>query len=85
MDSSGNNYTRKIRRDRMIYKVLYQASPEVAPVRERTESLYVEATSEIEVREKLSERNINIEFIQELNEVHLAYEQKSENFKIESV
>lgn len=69
----------------MIFKVLYQASPEVAPVRERTQSLYVEANSEREVREKLAEKNINIEFIQALDEVHLAYEKKSEDFKIESV
>lgn len=69
----------------MIYKVLYQESPETAPVRERTKSLYVEAESEREVREKLIDRNINIEFIQQLDDIHLAYEQKSENFKIESV
>lgn len=69
----------------MIFKVLYQEEPETAPVRERTLSLYVEATSEIEVREILADRNINIEFIQELNEVHLAYEKQSEDFKIVSV
>jgi len=69
----------------MIYKVLYQPSSDVAPVRERTKSLYVEATSEREVREKLATQDLNIEFVQALNEVHLAYEKKSEHFKIESV
>ena len=69
----------------MIFKVLYQETPDTAPVRERTNSLYVEAESEREVREKLEDRNINIEFIQELDEVHLAYEKKSEHFQIESV
>lgn len=69
----------------MIFKVLYQASSDIAPVRERTESFYVEAESEREVREKLSNREINIEYIQALDEVHLAYEKKSENFTIESV
>ncbi|HLR75047.1 MAG TPA: DNA-directed RNA polymerase subunit epsilon [Virgibacillus sp.] len=69
----------------MIFKVLYQASPDEALVRERTQSLYVEASSVREVREKLEDRNINIEFIQPLDEAHLAYEKKSADFKIESV
>ncbi|MEI3611039.1 DNA-dependent RNA polymerase subunit epsilon [Pseudogracilibacillus sp. SO30301A] len=69
----------------MIFKVLYQEHPDTAPVRERTKSLYVEAKSEREVRQKLSNRNINIEFIQELDETHLQYEKKSEVFEIESV
>lgn len=69
----------------MIFKVLYQEHADIAPVRERTKSLYVEADSEREVRQKLSNRNINIEFIQELDEIHLQYEKKSEAFAIESV
>ncbi|HLR70952.1 MAG TPA: DNA-directed RNA polymerase subunit epsilon [Pseudogracilibacillus sp.] len=69
----------------MIFKVLYQESIDLAPVRERTKSLYVEAESEREVRQKLSNRNINIEFIQILDEVHLEYEKQSEAFEIESV
>lgn len=69
----------------MIFKVLYQPSAEGALVRERTESLYVEAESEREVRSKLADRPYNIEYIQELDDVHLAYEQKSEDFTIESV
>ncbi|HLR42597.1 MAG TPA: DNA-directed RNA polymerase subunit epsilon [Pseudogracilibacillus sp.] len=69
----------------MIYKVLYQEKFDAAPVRENTQALYVEATSEREVRQKLSDRNINIELIQLLNDVHLEYEKKSPNFEIESV
>lgn len=69
----------------MIYKVLYQDSIDDAPVREKTKSLYIEATSEREVREKLQNRNYNIELIQLLNDAHLEYEKKSPNFKIESV
>jgi len=69
----------------MIFKVLYQEHTDTAPVRERTKSLYVEAESVREVRQKLSNRNINIEFIQKLDEVHLEYEKKSEDFTIESV
>lgn len=68
----------------MIFKVLYQDSFE-APVRERTKTLYVEADSEREVRTKISDRNLNIELIQPLSEVHEAYEKKSETFVIESV
>lgn len=73
------------RRDRMIFKVLYQDTADTAPVREHTQCLYVEADSVREVRNKLADRNLNIELIQELNEAHLAYEQKSEHFTIESV
>jgi len=69
----------------MIFKVLYQPSADLAIVRERTESMYVEAESEREVRSKLADRNYNIEFIQPLDEAHLAYEQKNEDFQIESV
>lgn len=73
------------RRDEMIFKVLYQDLPNEAPVRERTKSLYVEAESEREARAKLRDRNINIEFIQALDDVHLEYEKKSEKYKVESV
>lgn len=69
----------------MIYKVLFQESLTVAPVRERTKSIYVEATSEQEVRAKLEDRNYNIELIQPLTEAHLAYEQKSEHFQVENI
>lgn len=58
----------------MIFKVLYQASQDQVPVRERTESLYVEAQSVREARSKISDRNINIEYIQVLDEAHLEYE-----------
>ncbi|WP_138415111.1 DNA-dependent RNA polymerase subunit epsilon [Aquibacillus sediminis] len=68
----------------MIYKVLYQELPNEVPVRERTCSLYFEAKSERDVREQLSDRNINIEHIQLLNEAHLNYEKQSEDFVVEN-
>lgn len=68
----------------MIYKILYQERSE-APKREKTKALYIEAESEREVRQKLKDRDILIEYIQPLSEAHLAYEKKSEDFKIESV
>ena len=68
----------------MIYKVLYQELPYEVPVRERTKSLYFEARNEREVRTKLSDRKINIEFIQLLDKAHLNYEQQSPDFKVET-
>lgn len=69
----------------MIFKVLYQDLHGEAPVRERTKSIYVEANTVREVREKLSDRNYNIEFIQVLDPAHLAYEKQSEDFIMENV
>ncbi|MFC0015872.1 MULTISPECIES: DNA-dependent RNA polymerase subunit epsilon [Allobacillus] len=69
----------------MIFKVLYQEHEEEAPVREETKTMYIEADSVKSVREKLADRSINIEHILELNEAHLAYEKKSEDFKVESI
>lgn len=69
----------------MIFKVIYQESRNEVPVREHSKSLYVEAGSEKEVRQKLSARNVNIEYIQVLDEAHLEYEKQSENFKLENV
>lgn len=69
----------------MIYKVLYQENPHQVPVRENTKALYLEAESEKEVRKKLADRDILIEFIQPITGKFLEYEQKSENFKLEQI
>ncbi|WP_082234325.1 DNA-dependent RNA polymerase subunit epsilon [Halobacillus massiliensis] len=69
----------------MVFKVLYQELAQEVPVRERTKALYVEAESEQEVRTKLVEKNINIEYIQVLNEEHLEYEKQNEDFQLENV
>lgn len=69
----------------MIFKVLYQDLPGEVPVRERTESLYVEAESIGDVRRKMSKHNYNVENIIALGEAHLAYEQKSDDFTLENV
>lgn len=69
----------------MIYKVYYQENANEIPVRENTKSLYLEATSEREVRQKLQDRNYNIEFIQLLEGNYLAYEQASPNFILEEI
>jgi DNA-dependent RNA polymerase auxiliary subunit epsilon len=67
----------------MIYKVYYQENVLEVPVRENTKSLYIEASSEREVRYTLKDRKYNIEFVQLLEGNHLSYEQASENFKVE--
>ncbi|GGM20236.1 UPF0356 protein [Paraliobacillus quinghaiensis] len=69
----------------MIYKVLYQELSNEIPVRERTASLYYEAETERQVREELATRNLNIEFIQPLNDAHLDYEKQSAHFEVENV
>lgn len=73
------------RRDEMIYKVYYQELKSEIPVRERTKSLYIEAETERAVRDKVVDRNVNIEFIQQLDDAHLAYEKKSDSFSVENV
>ncbi|WP_027725567.1 DNA-dependent RNA polymerase subunit epsilon [Tuberibacillus calidus] len=69
----------------MIFKVLYQDSLNEVPIRENTRTMYVEAEDERVIRKKLSERNINIEFIQPLEGAHLDYEKQSENFEVEKL
>ncbi|MFC7061362.1 DNA-dependent RNA polymerase subunit epsilon [Halobacillus seohaensis] len=69
----------------MIFKVLYQELSKEVPVRERTKAIYVEANKEREVREKLADKQLNIEYIQVLNEEHLEYEKQNEDFQVENV
>ena len=64
----------------MIFKITYQPSKNEAPRRENTLSLYVEAQDKVEARRLVDENNV--EFIQELDEKHLAYEQKNPDFKV---
>ena len=66
----------------MIFKVYYQDKITEVPVRERTNTLYIEATTEGEVRSKLKDRPYNIEFVTPIDGAYLAYEEQSENFKV---
>lgn len=68
----------------MIYKVLYQEHYNEVPIRERTKSLFIEASSVREVRELLSDRDYNLEYIHPLEGAHLKYEQQFEDFKVEN-
>lgn len=67
----------------MVFKVFYQDSQQEAPVRERTRSLYVEAPTERDVRLKLADRNLNIEYVEPVSDKFLEYEQKSDQFEVE--
>lgn len=69
----------------MVFKVLYQASSYEVPVREKTQTIYVEAENEEEVRKKLADRDYNIEFVQKLEGDFLEYEKSSPNFKVEEI
>ncbi|MFT8361782.1 MAG: DNA-directed RNA polymerase subunit epsilon [Sporolactobacillus sp.] len=69
----------------MIYKVLYQPSRKEVPVRENTNTLYLEATDVRDARKKLAEKPYNVEFIQPLSGKFLDYEKKSDKFKLEKL
>jgi DNA-dependent RNA polymerase auxiliary subunit epsilon len=62
--------------------VFYQENPDEVPVREKTKTLYIEAESEREVRQKLQGHTMNIEYIQPLEGAHLEYEKKNPDFKV---
>ncbi|MGL4521628.1 MAG: DNA-dependent RNA polymerase subunit epsilon [Bacilli bacterium] len=64
----------------MIFKVFFQEVRTEVPVREKTQTLYMTANTEAEVRNFLNDRNYNIEFVQQLSEAHLAYEQENPDF-----
>ncbi len=72
--------------DYMIFKVFYQDTLEETPVRERTNALYMEASTEEEIRKKLAERRYNIEFVTPLSEEALQYEKdNNEDFHVENL
>ena len=67
----------------MIYKIYYQETKDRNPKREQTHSLYIEADDAVIAR-RLVEQNTpyHIEFVQELDEKHLAYEKENADFKL---
>lgn len=67
----------------MIYKVYYQDSKERNPQRELTQSLYIEADSEVDARAIIEEKTpYNIEYVQLLDGSHLDYEKENADFKL---
>ncbi|TYR79884.1 DUF1447 family protein [Priestia megaterium] len=66
----------------MIFKVYFQEKLSEVPVREKTQTVYVNGDSERDVRQKLKDRSINIEFVQAVDGNYLEYEKLSEDFKV---
>ena len=67
----------------MIFKVYDQPTKRINPRRENTETLYLEAKSEVEARLLVEENTeYNVEFIEGLDDKTLEYEKQSENFKL---
>lgn len=67
----------------MTFKVYYQPTKTETPRRENTQSLYIEAESEAEVRALVEENtDYNVELIEELSDAALAYEKESDDFKL---
>lgn len=66
----------------MIFKVYFQESAKQVPVREKTQTVYVEGDSEKDVRTKLADRPYNIEFVTPVTGAFLEYEQQNEDFKV---
>lgn len=66
----------------MIFKVFYQEDSSETPVRENTQSIYVEAENEVEVRQILQNQSFHIEYIEKLSNAHLEYEKSQPAFKL---
>ncbi|MBT2678399.1 DUF1447 family protein [Bacillus sp. ISL-35] len=66
----------------MIYKVYFQESNKQVPVREKTQTIYVEAGSEREVRTKIVDRQYNIEYVEAVEGNYLEYEKQKEDFEV---
>ncbi|KRL38715.1 DNA-directed RNA polymerase subunit epsilon [Liquorilactobacillus uvarum] len=67
----------------MIFKVFYQPSKKINPRRENTQSLYVEAQSQVDARIMVEEETAyNIEHIEGLDPKALEYEQSSPDYKL---
>ncbi|WP_099223168.1 DNA-dependent RNA polymerase subunit epsilon [Listeria costaricensis] len=66
----------------MIFKVFYQETLTETPVREKTQSLYIEAKDEVEVRQLLKEEAFHIEYVELLSDKHLEYEKAQPDFSL---
>lgn len=69
----------------MIFKATYQETTSQVPLRENTQSLYLEADSKEHARQILEglEKPYNIEYLQELSDAHLEYERENNpDFKL---
>lgn len=67
----------------MIYKVFYQETKTRNPKREQTQSLYIEADSDVAARMLVEDNTpYNIELVQLLEGNHLDYEKENAEFSL---
>ncbi|WP_409292017.1 DNA-dependent RNA polymerase subunit epsilon [Peribacillus sp. SCS-37] len=66
----------------MIFKIYYQELASEVPVREATKSVFVEGDSERDVRQKVADRNYNVEYIAKVSGSYLTYEKQNEDFNV---
>ncbi|MBA9025039.1 MULTISPECIES: DNA-dependent RNA polymerase subunit epsilon [Bacillaceae] len=67
----------------MVFKVYYQENSKNVPVREHTQSIYVEGDSERDVREKIKDFPYNIEYVETVTGAYYEYEKNNkEDFKV---
>lgn len=66
----------------LIFKVFYQPTTYEVAVRENTKTFYIEGESERDIRKKIGDRDINIEYIQPIEGAFLEYEKQNEHFKV---
>lgn len=67
----------------MTFKVYFQPDNTKRPVRENTQSIYIEADSEAEALLMVEHNtNYNIEYVEQLDDKALEYEKQNPNFKI---
>ena len=67
----------------MIFKVYYQETKVRNPKREQTQSLYIEADDKVACRQQIEQNTpYNIEYIQELEGNHQAYEKENTDFQL---
>lgn len=71
----------------MIFKVFYQEDKTAAPIREYTQSMFIEAESESAVRQYMTDNKpYMIEYVEEVSEALLEYERAhNEDFKVEEI
>jgi DNA-dependent RNA polymerase auxiliary subunit epsilon len=66
----------------MIFKVYYQVNATQVPIRENTQTIYVEADSVRSVRHMLKQKPYNVERVEEISGAYLEYEKQQEDFKV---
>lgn len=67
----------------MIFKIIYQENPNQVPLRENAKTLFMEADSKVEVRQRLADNTpYNIQHIEEISGAYLEYEQSSPDYRL---